>query len=169
VGETTLGSEAPPETDLVRGGDHADGGSREEGYVGEVGQRGSKGDDLLDAVRPPLREDLRQQPTAAVPDQSHPTSLLLLDFRHAMTEAGKHALRVKCVQVDARKMRSVADALEPAVQQSQRPVAGEEPRNEQHRTTVAVRHTAPAKDRIPPKRVQLTKTERIPEPHWLGW
>jgi hypothetical protein len=76
---------------------------------------------------------------------------------------------VKSVEVDARQVRAVSDSLEPAVKQAQRPIAGKKSRNQQNRAAVAVRYTAPAKDGIPPERVQLTKAEGIPEPHSLGW
>jgi hypothetical protein len=92
VSEAALGAKAPAETDLVRRRDNSDGGSRDQRQVGEVGERGAQRDYLLDALRPALREDLRQQPAAAVPDQGDGRAVVLLNLRHAVTKAGQHVL-----------------------------------------------------------------------------
>jgi hypothetical protein len=92
VSEAALGAKAPAETDLVRRRDHSDGGSGNQRHVGEVGKGGAQRDHLLDALRPALREDLREQSTAAVPDQGDGRAVVLLDLRHAVTEASQHVL-----------------------------------------------------------------------------
>jgi hypothetical protein len=169
VSEATLSSQAAAETQLVRGRHHADGSASDEGDVGEVRKWRAQGDDLLDALGPALRQHLRQQTAAAVSDERDRRVVVLLDLGHSVAEAGEHSLRMKDVEVDARKVRVVADPLQPTVHQAHRPIAREEAWNQEHCATVAARNATPAKDRVLPKSVQLAQGERIPEPHVLGW
>jgi hypothetical protein len=92
VSEAALGAKAPAKADLVRRGHHADRGSSDHRQVGEVGERGSQRDHLLDARGPALRKDLRQQSAAAVSDQGHGGRILFLDLGNAMAEPGQHVL-----------------------------------------------------------------------------
>jgi hypothetical protein len=132
VGEAAFGAQAPAESELVGGRDHADGGSGDKGDVGEISKWRSQRDHLLDTVGAALRQDLRKQPAPAVPYQRHSGAVLLLDLRNTVTEAGKHVLRMESVQVDARQVRLVPDSSEPAVKQAHRPIAGKEPGHQQH-------------------------------------
>jgi len=115
VGETALSSKTPAKGDLVGRRDHADSGSRDHRKVGDIGERRSQGDDLLDALGAPLSEDFCQQATSAVADQRHWRAILLLDLRHPVAQAGEHVLGVHDVEVDAGEVRAVTHPQQPAV------------------------------------------------------
>jgi len=123
VGKTALGSKAPAKGDLVGCRDHPDRGSRDYREVCDISKRRSQGDDLLDALGTPLREDLCQQAASAVPDQRHRCTILLLDLRHPVAQAGEHVLRVHDIEVDAGEVRAVTHPLQPAVKNAHRPIA----------------------------------------------
>jgi len=133
--------------------------------VGPVGQRRAEGDDLLDVVRPALRQDLGQQASPAVPDQAYARPRLVRQLRHAAAEAREHALGVADVEDDPRQLALVADAAEPPVEDPKRPVAGQEPWDQEHRPAVASGHTATAKHRVLEQGRQLAEREGVPQPH----
>jgi hypothetical protein len=123
VRETALGSKTPAKGDLVGCRDHADRGSRDHCEVGDIGKRRSEGDDLLDALRAPLRQDLCQQAASTVPYQRHRRTVLLLDLRQPVAQAGEHVLGVHDVEADAREVGAVTHSLQPAVKKAHRPIA----------------------------------------------
>jgi len=115
VSEPALGAKAPAKAQLVRGRNHADRSSSDQGEVGDVRERGPQSDHLLDALGTSLRENLGQQAASAVADQRHRFTVPLLDLGHLVPDARKHVLRVECVDVDPRQVRAVADSLQPAM------------------------------------------------------
>jgi hypothetical protein len=92
MSEAPFGAKAPTEAELVGGRDHADRRSSDEREIGEVGEGRPQRYHLLDAAGPALRQDLCQQPAAAVPDQGNARSVLLLDLCNTVTETGQHSL-----------------------------------------------------------------------------
>jgi len=150
--KTPFGVQVPTEGDLVRGLEHTHGVAHHERQVGPVGERGADSDHLLNALRPPLREDLGEQAASAVADDAHPRPSLGLHLDQAVAEAGQHSLRVLDVEEDAREVRLVADPVEPALKNAHRPVAREETWNQQDRPPVAMGHPSAAKHVIPKQR-----------------
>jgi hypothetical protein len=147
--ESTFGSKAPPESHFVRCPHHADSTTRDKSQIRPICKWRAKRDHLLDRLWYAMRKHFGQQTAATVPDQSHTRDVLVPDLRHTMTEARQHVLGVKDIELDAGKIRLISDALEPIEKNAQRPIAGQEARNQQNRTSVAMRHATPAKDRIP--------------------
>src|SRR5207253_1886252 len=72
--------------------------------------------------------------------------------RQPFAEPGDEVLGVVDVEVDARHVRRVADALQPVAHDQHRPVARQKAGDEEHRAAVPVRDAAASKDRIPGQR-----------------
>ena len=82
---------------------------------------------------PPGRERAGEQATPAVPDDRHGRAGAVGDLGEAPVEAAHRGLGAVDVPGDARAVGAVADAPQPVVQDGERDVPGEEPRDEQHR------------------------------------
>jgi len=64
-----------------------------------------------------------------VADHSHALRLFLQQLVDAPAKSGQHVLRRAHVEDDARHVRLVADALQPAVQHAERPIARKKARH----------------------------------------
>ena len=94
---------------------------------------------------------------------------LLADGEEPGAQARDQVLRVLNVELDAREVRFIADAVQPVVEHAQRPVAGEEAGNEEHRPAVAAANAPAPHHGVAQQGGHLAEGERIPKPHSLGW
>ena len=163
--EAALCPKAAPEPQLARGSYDADCDVGQGGHVELVGERRAQTDDLLDRVRHSRREHLCQHATAAVADKAHASIRLSAHGRQPFAEPGDEVLGVVDVEVDARHVRRVADALQPVAHDQHRPVARQKTGDEEHRAAVPVRDAAASKDRIPGQRRELADAHGVPQPH----
>jgi len=85
VCETSLGTQAPAEPELVCRRHDADRGAGHQGEVGDIGKRGAERDHLLHILGPPLRQDFGQESAAAVTDEGYRRVIVFTDLRHAVT------------------------------------------------------------------------------------
>jgi len=85
VCETSLGTQAPAEPELVCRRHDADRGAGHQGKVGDVRKRGAERDHLLHILGPALRQHLGQESAAAVADESYRCVVVFEDLRHAVT------------------------------------------------------------------------------------
>jgi len=165
VREAALGLKAASVTQLAGGADDADGDVGQRCHVELIGEGRAKADDLLDRVRHPRREHLREHATTAVADQTHASIGLGADGHEPLAQPRDHVLGVLDVERDAGHVRRVADPLQPVAHDQHRPVARQKARDEEDRAAVPVRDAAAAKDGIPGQRRELADAYGVPQPH----
>jgi hypothetical protein len=169
VRKPALGSEAPTPSKLVRRADDAHGGVGQGGDVELIRERRSKTDHLLDGVGLARREHLGEDSAAAVADEADARAGLFADLDKARAQSRHQVLRVLNVELDPGEVRLVADALQPVVEDAQRPVAREEAGDEEDRPPVTAANPSAAQHRIAQQRGHLAQGKRVPELHCLGW
>ena len=142
---------------------------RDRRQVRPVRKRRAEGNHLLHPIGPALRVNLGEESPAAVADQADPRTGLFLNGAHLAAQARQHALRVLHVEQDAREVRAVSDSTQPRMHHSERPVAGEETRDQKDRPAVPGRHPPAAEHGVLEQRRQLADRERVPQPHSVRW
>jgi len=155
VRKPTLGRKAATPSKLVRRTHDANGGVGQGGDVELVRERRPKPDHLLDRVPFARREHLGVG--------------LFANLEKARAQSRHQVLRVLDVELDSREVRLVADALQPVVEDAQRPVAGEEARNEKDWPPIAAANPPAAQHGIAQQRRHLAEGKRVPELHSFGW
>src|SRR5690349_1374068 len=120
-----------------------------------------------------MRQDLGENPATAVPDERDARGGFAMEGHQRIDQRPQHDLRVGDVESHARKPRAISDATKPIVLRTERPVAREESRDEEHGATKPEWNVVSAKDRVAyqPEKLEVEATlqphrwDRVPATH----
>jgi hypothetical protein len=106
-------------------------------------------------VGPAVRQHLRERATAALADDRGPLALLGDEALETLLKPRHEGSGTVHVRHDPGPARPVSGALQPAGHHRERAVAGQEARDQQHRTAAPVCHAVAAEDGIPQQQCGL--------------